>query len=296
MKVAGTLRFLGVLAMSSSAAVLPGCGESGGSGLPDGGQVADAGTDRVGLIQIHEDRVVGSFRTGATIVRRSDAPGCVIHGGLLEALSPAGVLSVGGPIVGQPGGPEQPIVVGQSSTITNQYLHLGTTYPPATDLSIEVELSASELFPAMPTQTLRPPGPEAVVVLSPVPAPHPTGVHTITVPSTEDFELTWRVPTGEGQDRRMFIGLTRIGATTVGAPGSSIHCSFPLSAGRGTIPHTVLSHVLGGVSLPTSAIGTIAAGDHKEFAQDGVSYVLEVTRSAGSTAPEGHDLMLVRFE
>jgi hypothetical protein len=297
MKAALALRFVGVVTMWSSACALAGCGDEAASGLPDAGQMADAGgTDRVGLVQIHENEIVGRFWLGGTVVRMPDAPGCVIHDGLPEALSPAGTLSVGGPIVGHPGGPEHPILVGQSSFIANQYVHLGPTFPPAGELLLEVDLSGSELFPAMPTQTLRAPAPEPVVVLSPVPEPHPTGANIITIRTTEDFAITWTVPAGQTEAHRMLIGVVSIGDRPVGSRGTSIHCSFPLSAGRGAVPLSILAYVRGRVALPTSAMAYIAAGDQKELAQDGVSYVLEVTRSAGSTVPELQEALLALFE
>jgi hypothetical protein len=275
-------------------------GDAGGTvdaAAADAADAADAGPTLsttigpTGSIRIYMDAIFATFSEDDTIVRASDAPECVVHvRSISKPYSPAGTLTIGGPIVGSDGGTDQTILI-EPDTVTpaslNQYVFFGPVFPPNEALLVQLEGAGTTVFPAMPVQSLNPPAFAPVVITKPV---VPDAGAAIVVPSTAPFEIVWTVPAGATATKRVIFGFREISPATGGTKSASIFCSYPLTAGKGSIPPSVLADVKTRVGANASGRLHIYAGGYKEFVASGASYAIEVVRedsTSFSTAVAG---------
>ena len=255
--------------------------DSGASDSGTSGEDADAGptiTSAVGptgFVRVFNDFIVGEFYEDDTIVRASNAPECVIHlrSGSKPA-SPAGTLTIGGPILGSDGGADQPVTVDADPAGANIYFVEGPIFPPDDALLVHVEGAGTFAFPAMPVQVLRPPPADLVAVT----APALDDAGTLGIPSTKPLQVTWTAPANAKADARMTFTFTGLDADVTASQGA-LYCSYPLASGQATIPANVLTELrtrVGG----TNARGAIQvyAGGSKEFSANGASYFLATSR------------------
>ncbi|MBX3262294.1 MAG: hypothetical protein KF782_21610 [Labilithrix sp.] len=234
-------------------------------------------------MKVRDGYIIARFLEDDTIVRASNAPDCVVHvRSATKSFSPAGSLTVGGAIVGVDGGPEQAIVVDPDET--QQYLYApdpppesGGVFPPTETLIVQIEGSGALAFPLMPAQSL--PSPAAGALTIAKPAVDPDSADPVGIPTSEPFELVWTPPATPHADHRVILALED--ATGEESPRiASLHCSFPIAAGKGTVPANLLTELksrIGGSGTP-SALMQVVAGGYKEFTGGGASYVIEVSR------------------
>jgi hypothetical protein len=247
----------------------------------------DAGTDAgtttrggVGLVRIYDDALFGDFTPDVTIFHPPDEPNCVVHVGLIEdGRARAGTLKVG-------------TIVPSFDTGSNEYVHFGSVF--ANDSStLTVSLTEAPGFPAMPDRAVRPPPAAAVVITAPDPGPPPPNsfLPVVTLSPSSPFEIVWNVPASPRADHRIFVGSV-VSRNFAQPPRTSagIYCSFPITAGRGSIPVSALSYAAQAVGLPAGGGLHIGSGDWKEVAGPGYSYVIEITRPQSGTSLASYEM------
>ena len=130
---------------------------------------------------------------------------------------------------------------------------------------------------AIPVQSLRPSAPDAVTLTKPV---TPAEGSSWVVSTTKAFELAWTVPASPGPDQRILFGMLVFPTETPGSKWSTLHCSFPISAGSATIPPEIFADMKRRAGATTTAdmLMWFFAGGQKEFTGGGASYVIEAVR------------------
>ncbi|MBX3210004.1 MAG: hypothetical protein KF764_33550 [Labilithrix sp.] len=251
----------------------------------DGGPTISAALGSTGYVQIRDTYIVGAFREDDTILRASNAPECVAHiRSATKPISPAGTLTIGGAIVGADGGPEQAIVVDPLDPTDPLYLYqpdpppeVGGVFPPTETLVVQIEGSGSLTFPLMPAQSL--PSPAAGAIAFTKPAVDLDNPAPVVLPTSQAFEVTWTPPANPHADHRIILALQEVAAEEAPRLGS-LHCSFPIASGKGTIPANLLAELRSRVGGQGTAEGLfhVLAGGYKEFTGGGASYVIEVSR------------------
>lgn len=249
-------------------------------------------TGSTGTITIYEFAAIGEFFEDDVIVRSPEAPDCVARvRSRTKPRSPAGDLSVGGDYIGQDGGP--PAIVVVQPTAESRYEHFLDMPPfffptPGNGEKVQVELSGTDTVPAMPVATLRSP----VLPQVEVTAPTIPDSGTVTVDSQKPFTVKWTVADAGATPQRVILALHTLESPKRAA---DIRCSWPLSAGEGTLPVSLMSEIRGRVVGGTGPVlGRIEvnAGDMKEVTVGGASYVVVATRSDGATSFLAADLTL----
>lgn len=245
-----------------------------------------------GTITIYESAAIGEFFEDDVIVRSPEAPDCVarVRSGT-KPRSPAGDLSVGGDYIGQDGGP--PAIVVVQPTADNRYEHFLDMPPfffptPGNGEKVQVELSGTDTVPAMPVATLRSP----VLPQIEVTAPTNPDSGAVTVDSKKPFKVKWTVADAGAISQRVILAMMY---TFTPKRAADIRCSWPLSAGEGTLPESLMSEVRGRVVGGTGPLDgriEVTAGDMKEVTVGGASYVVTATRGDGATSFLGTDLTL----
>lgn len=234
-------------------------------------------TGSTGYVRVFNDAVFAEFYEDDTIVRASNAPECVVHvRSQSKPASPAGTLTIAGPVVGAEGGPDAPITIEPDPDGGNQYMAFADPVFPAGDaLQVWVEGTATESFPVMPAQVLRPPPADVVAVT----APAADADGALLIDSAAPLAIAWTPPAAPQADARMVFEMTGIDDLDT-SKIASLFCSFPLAAGSATIPANLLAEVRAQVGGTGSATGFVKAfaGGAKEFTGGGVSYFLEVGR------------------
>lgn len=248
----------------------------------DAAPVLMSATANSGEIFVANDIVTASFYEEDTILHWSNAPDCVVFSrGQTKPTSAAGTLTVGGQIVGSDGGTDQVITVDPDTMNGNTYFYPGDIFPKVDTYTVNVELSTSLGFSAMPVQTLRPPRNAPVTVTAPA-APADAGA-PIVIPSTAPLKLTWTVPAGVTAEQKITFVLRVLGTAAVTAKLANLYCAFPQSAGTATIPANVLADMQTRAGGPSDAQLHVFAGGAKEVKTASGSYYVEVTRTDSTT-------------
>jgi hypothetical protein len=246
---------------------------------PDAAATPDAGspTATAGWIQVFDDAVFGYFRNEATIVRVPDAPACVIH----IQRSPDEWVA-GGNLTVAPVGPDgtpRPFVI---TAAGGAYEYFGPTFA-SDDRQVEIAIEGTASFAALPKQSVRTPTPEAIEITRPV-HPDPDGYASLKVSAADPFEIAWNVPAGDTSGRKIFVLIGHLFSFASGMTSAFIFCGFDLAAGTGTVPPSVFAEVVSRIGR-ASGLLHIGAGDQREVAGDGFSYVIEVARPGNGTSP-----------
>ncbi|MBX3222927.1 MAG: hypothetical protein KF795_20620 [Labilithrix sp.] len=253
------------------------------SGQHDAGPTISSAIGSTGYVKVRDGYIIARFLEDDTIVRASNAPECVVHvRSATKAFSPAGSLTVGGAIVGADGGPEQAIVVDPDET--QQYLYVpdpppesGGVFPPTETLIVQIEGSGSLAFPLMPAQSLPSPAAGALTIAKPI--VDTASADPVVISTSEPFEIVWTPPANPHADHRVILALEDINGADA-AKIASLHCSFPIAAGKGSVPVNLLAELksrVGASDTPEAQIQVLAGG-YKEFTGGGASYVIEVSR------------------
>jgi hypothetical protein len=264
--------------------VPPSSTDAGDAGVSDAG--GDAGSDAdaaptvtasigpTGLIELADIGAIAFFYEDDTIVRASDSPECVGHlRSETKPSSPAGTITIGGDIVGANGGPATALEIAPDST--NFYFGPDLVFPADDALTLQVQMSATSVFPPLAVQTLKTP-PAGTVVVS---APAKADAGDLDVPSDKDLAVAWTPPASTTGQNLYF----RFSDIVGNGKRASISCHFPLAAGSGRVPASLLSYVrnwLGGEAV--GLVLTQAAGAN-ELAAGGASYVIFTARTDSTT-------------
>ncbi len=266
-----------------------------------------------GRIEVADNWIQGDFNEDDTILHVTSAPECVAFlrsGTKLRSL--AGTLSVSSDLVGQPGGPPQPIevVAGQAPPI-REYWHdlsygCSSSSPTCADAPlpdvpvlfrfpdaarVQVQLQGSVAFPPLPVTTLRAPAFPPVEVLAPLP---PEAVD-LMISTTQAFTVRWvpppadaGVPASIAENQRLIVELrvfAFVGQDT--SMAGEIFCAFPLATGQGNVPAVLLGEVRDRFASPESDFGgglILYAGELKEVSLRRTSYVI-LTDTFNSASP-----------
>jgi hypothetical protein len=251
-------------------------GEGGGAGAGgnDAGEVVSEITSSLGStgdIHIFNDAVMAAFHEDDTILRSDAAPDCVVHvRSETKPFSPAGTLTIGGPVVGSEGGPASLIEV--TPDATGYYDFAGAVFPATDELLLQIEASSTATFPSMNVQSLPLPPVDPVVVTKP--ALPESGA--LALPSTQPLEIAWTVPSEANADLRVGVRLNEMNGE--GSKHATLYCSFPLSAGAGQVPAELLSEIENQVGANGRGLLEVHAGSQREFTSKGASYIIAVLR------------------
>jgi hypothetical protein len=224
-----------------------------------------------GDVHVFNDYVTAAFHEDDTILRSDAAPDCLVHvRSETKPFSPAGTLTIGGPIVGSDGGTASIIEV--TPDAVGYYEYVGSVFPATDDLLLQIEASSTVTFPAMSVQSLRLPPANPIVVTKP--ALPDSG--NLAISSTEPLEIAWTVPSGAKPDLRVGVRFNEINGE--GSKLATLYCSFPLSAGAGHVPADLLSAIKNQVGTTGTGLVEVHVGSQKEFSSKGASYVIAVLR------------------
>lgn len=255
------------------------------AGQDDAGPTFTSAPGSTGYVQVRDTYIVAHFREDDTVLRASNVPECVAHiRSATKPLSAAGSLTIGGAIVGADGGPEQAIVVDPLDPTDPLYVYqpdpppdFGGVFPPTETLLVQIEGSGSLAFPPMPAQSL--PSPAAGAISFTKPVVDVDNPDPVVLTTSDTFEVTWTPPATPHADHRIILALQDIDAEEAPRLGN-LHCSFPIAAGKGSIPANLLAELRSRVGGQGTATGLfhVLAGGYKEFTGGGASYVIEVSR------------------
>lgn len=261
----------------------PGPVDAGPDG--DGGEesLATVEIGSTGYVQVRESYILAHFYEDTTIVHWDNAPDCVMHvRGPTKPPSPAGLLTIGGEVVGTTGGlPAEVELMADLATFgEHMYGYPDVVWDPAEEHVVSVEMDAvMPTFPAMPTQSLVPRA-------TPVPVTAPTAAANTNVPTTAPFTVTWTAPSGGNVANQRFAVYMALSAddTVAGSKRAVLQCTFPLGAGTGSIPANVLADAKA-ANKGTTVMGPLLfrAGGFVEYETAGASYVVDVTLDTTST-------------
>lgn len=257
----------------------PGAPDSGSDAEVDAGPTISSEVGVTGYVRLFNDAIFAEFYEDDTILRASNAPECVVHvRSQSKPASPAGTLTIGGPVVGATGGPPEAITVEPDPEAGNGYAFFildpdqGGVFPSDDALQVVVESAGTDSFPAMAGQALRPPPAELVPVTAPA-----TDAGVLTVDSTTSLPITWTAPATPQSGGRMIFEYSVIDGPA-SSKIASIFCSYPLSAGSAAIPANLLAEVRARIGAGAVGYLKVYAGGAKEVADAGVSYVLLASR------------------
>lgn len=244
----------------------------------DAGPTVTSTLGSTGYIRIYENTIQATFFEDDLVLRASDAPNCVARvRSLTKPRSGAGVLTVGGPIIGSDGGAPDAITIFGDDT--NRYSYDGPIFgenPP----SLIVGMDATETFPTLSNQTLRPPPVGVVTITKPA---RPDAGDLIVVP-TVDLEIAW-TPPADTANLQLSVDYVAIEGLTRRA---NVYCSFPLASGTGRMPASLLTAVRAQLGGTASGLLSATVGGAIEVAPSGASYILRTLRFDGTTnIPEG---------
>lgn len=250
----------------------------------------DADSDKVtasmgstGTISIYNFMVVGEFFEDNLIVRSTLAPDCVMHiRSVTKPPSAAGTITVSSDLDSELGGPEAPLVTepDENNGYTGFFEDESMFFPFSGGANkVQLELTGTITMPPIPVTTLNAPVHETIAITNPLtPADG-----TLHVPIDKDFTVTWTVPADAdaGADAGAIPQRVSLGAYMVQSVKyeGQLRCSWPLSQGTATVPAAVLTEFrerLGGTGAATGRL-EFFAGDAKEVAVDGASYVVLVS-------------------
>ncbi len=242
----------------------------------DAGPTLSVTTGLNGRIEIEPTSVLAEFRLEDTIIRASDAPGCVamVRAAARESERiDVGTMRIGGDAVGQDGGIPSPLSPPFDSEGKYYYGSVGigeSLFFPGISSRVQVQIENG--YPEvgihpMPVTTLRSSPFGMIHVLTPA----LPDAGSLVVRSDQDFNITWNVPTTGGADaggagERMILDLFFL-LGTGGARAADIRCSAPVAAGRGSLPASLLREVKVRLSPSAPIEGAklrIRSGDQRE--------------------------------
>jgi hypothetical protein len=250
------------------------------TGGGDAGRDADASegpsiSSEVGAgaeILLYSDVLTAEFDEDDTVLHASDASECVAHvRAATKPPSSGGKLTVGGPVVGADGGP--PATIEMTPDQGNVYLYFdpsSAAFPSNDLLELQVQGAGTESVPAFPVQTLRTPPADPIAVTAPV-----AGSAALSVPSGEALQITWTPPTGAQADVQMNVNMV----VSTASKKARLYCSFPVTAGTGKVPASLLTAVKNRIGLPAFGQIVLCGGGSKEYKATGASYVIQTMRS-----------------
>lgn len=237
-----------------------------------------------GTVSIFPDAVFGDFFASGAILRASDSTACVGRiRPIPEGKSLVGEMKVTSPFLALTGAPSATVILDQD--VDNEYIFIGGppfVYPRDRRVSVSVETTGGSGLPALPKTELHSASFPFLEVLEPVIPP----VGELVIPSDQDFHVIWKPPVhGKGRsavgassrsEARVVVSLWFIAGFTL---DGEIRCGFPVSAGRGVIPASLLREMRERISpdapIP-SAILNVFLGDQREVRPGGASYVIEL--------------------
>ena len=216
-----------------------------------------------GLIQVFDDAAFAYFFEDDTILRASTR-----RVRRLRPLETKPASAAGDRLVA----PTAPILaIRVEPDEFNFYGAFDPVFPPDAELDVTLEMNATSVFPAIGVQTLRTP-PVGTVAVSQPSAPA-TG--NLSVPSDRDFVFTWTVPaTTDGL--RMQLHFADI--TSTSGRRAQISCAYPLAAGTGRIPASLLAAVKTQLGNGGEGFVYTFAGGGGELVVAGTSYVIFASR------------------
>lgn len=265
----------------------------------DGGATLQVMTALSGHVDVNWFGVNALFTPDDIVIHSTDYPQCRIT---LRAKARAdfradvGSLSIGGSLVGQDGGMPTPLVIPYSTD--NAGIYLG--FPPegqifnqgvSSSVQVQIEGNSGNGVPELGVTTLHSPPYASITVLTPTVPADPDDAGTgIIVKSTEDFPITWTVPTTPGADaggagERIIFALTEtLGLSRTG----ELRCHFPVSAGQGRVPAALLREFRMRLD-PENPVSvgriSIRTGDQREVVIPGAPGVSDTTYWVEVTDP-----------
>jgi hypothetical protein len=267
----------------SAAPITPSDGGSDANQTVDSGPTTTRTIGATGYFEIRHDSAFITFYEDDTFVRWSNAAECVMHvRASTKQPAAAGVVTIGGPVVGTDGGLPTEVQLQADPAMwgNNQYIYPDIVYPASAEPVVQV--AAAELaptFPALVAQSLRPSS-ATVAVTS------PPNTATTILSSTQGFSIAWTAPTGANVANQRFIMSLKLVGNTLGSKTVFLSCAFPLSAGAGTIPANVLADAKAMLNdANVSGPLVFSAGGYAHVSSASSSYVVEVSRIDGTSWP-----------
>jgi hypothetical protein len=270
--------------------------DAGDGGKADAGGDADAGPTvtssfgPTGQIDVFNDGIFAYFWEDETILRASDSTECVAHfRSETKPLSPAGTVTIGGDIVNWSGGAQAPMVLTPSDGF-NAYEYYDSLVFPTDDefAPVQVEKTSTTVFPAIAVRDFQPPPSGQVTVTAPV---KPASGDLI-VPSGQDLTVAWTVPAKTTGLQLRF----RYGEIVVNGKWAHLFCTFPLAAGTGRVPASLLSAIRTRLGAAANGSIRVYAGGAAEIAVGNASYSVMVTRSDSTNFSNGDDTIPAKLE
>lgn len=263
------------------------------TGPTDAGPTVSVTLGVTGDIKIGPDLLFAYFHQDDTIIRSSEEPGCVAFvRSLNKAYANALDLQVDGDFFGQDGGPAgvQTFGADPTSNAYEYFLAAGEAFYP-NDVAVRVKLSktADVVFPEIPVTTLRSSTLPLLTITEPT---LPDGSPKVTFSAAKDFEVKWTVPpsvdAGAAPSERVVVTLKQFGTIT---KAGELFCSFPIAAGKGRVPSSLLREfrklmVPAAGAAITGGILNISSGDQRELRIGEASYVVQTTRDDFGPAAE----------
>lgn len=277
-----------------------GGGNDTGTGIDTGTDTGvDAGPNMTatlgstGDIFVGNDIVTASFFEDDTILHWSNAPSCVafVRGGS-KPPSQAGTIKVAGDVVGKDGGPDSEVEVAYDPSMG--YFAFVTAYPPVDTYTASVQITAAQGFAPMPAEVFRPSRETPIVITSPS---APDADVLAPIPSTAPYTIAWTAPTGGFVNEQVIsVSIFASGSSALTAKNTHLYCTFPLSAGTGTIPANVLTELRtrAGASAGTAVDAKmhIHSGGAKEVKVPTGSYFVEVVRVDSTTIANDNNVKI----
>ena len=245
-----------------------------------------------GSIVVYPFLFAGDFREDDTIVHVSDSPDCIAHvWGATKPNSDVGNVTVTSALVGQAGGPTVPIVISADPQADMTYAGFpdqGELFlTPSNGETVQVQIAGTNSVPAMPVTTLNAPVLDGVTSTEPVLLDAGGEPSYGDIDSKKPLVLKWQVADAGPATGQRVVFHTAIPLTSFKAE-MTIDCSWPLSAGTGTVPASLLTYLrerAGGGDL--SGYAQVDTGDMKEVVVGGASYVVIVSRLMSPPATIG---------
>lgn len=278
----------------------PDAGDAGSSdaGTADADVDADAGpgvtvttgVGPTGLIELDDVGAIALFYEDDTIVHVSDAANCVAHlRSETKPASTAGTITVGGDIVGAVGGPAAAVdIAPDPADPTNFYFSADLVFPADDLLSLEVTKTATTVFPAIAATTLKTP-PAGTVIVS---QPAKPDAGDLEVSSANDLAFAWTPPASTaGQSLSV-----RFSDLVTNGKRANVMCQFPLAAGSGHVPSSLLSHVRTWLGGEATGLIVTNAGGAAEVKAGAASFVVFTARADSTNHSNSADFIAAKLK
>lgn len=242
-----------------------------------------------GHIEISDFFIGGAFYADDTIIRSTAHPECVLHiQSSDEKLANVGTLTITSDLVGAPGGPMAPFVIGPDWR--NEYY----AFPDPEPLfnfpdggKVQFSLTGAPGFPGIPKMTLRTPKFDNIKVTAPVPDAN----WLVSVPIAESLTFEWDVASADkqveaSQRQHVSVRLFLLGPVNWG----QLYCTWSATAGIGELPGVLLREFrsqVGGTGFAEGVLD-VYVGEIREIATSKSSYVaFATTDNAATTSANG---------